>query len=72
MGTLNTDKLLTNEKLEAAFKMIDGDGSGDISIEELKSIFGDNIPDNIWKKMISEVDDNGDGEVFKNNFFNRC
>ena len=35
-----------------------------MSIDELKEIFGGGkIPDEVWKEMIKEVDQNGDGEI---------
>jgi calcium-dependent protein kinase len=40
MATINREKLLSKEKLEIAFKMFDKDGSGNISIVELKENFG--------------------------------
>eukprot|EP00339_Tiarina_fusa_P012195 CAMPEP_0117028382 /NCGR_PEP_ID=MMETSP0472-20121206/20641_1 /TAXON_ID=693140 ORGANISM="Tiarina fusus, Strain LIS" /NCGR_SAMPLE_ID=MMETSP0472 /ASSEMBLY_ACC=CAM_ASM_000603 /LENGTH=71 /DNA_ID=CAMNT_0004735853 /DNA_START=1397 /DNA_END=1612 /DNA_ORIENTATION=- len=44
--------------------MFDKDGSGTISIAELKEIFGGkDISDDVWKEVINEVDDNDDGEI---------
>ena len=40
------------------------DGSGTVSVDELKDIFGHGkIPDQVWKEMIKEVDENGNGEI---------
>ena len=42
------------------------DGSGSISIDEIKEIFGsygNSISDKVWKEIIKEVDDNSDGQV---------
>ena len=40
------------------------DGSGSLSISELKDVFGgEKISNEIWKDIVKEVDDNGDGEV---------
>lgn len=47
-----------------AFKMFDKDGSGSISIDEIKEIFGgvgQNISEKVWKDLMKEVDDNNDG-----------
>lgn len=64
MATINRENLLSKLRLETAFKMFDKDGSGSLSIRELKEIFGgDKISDEIWREIIKEVDDNGDGEV---------
>ena len=45
--------------------MFDKDGSGSISYDEIRQIFGrnKNIEDNVWRDMIKEVDINGDGEL---------
>lgn len=45
--------------------MIVKDGSGTLSINEIKDLFGTHsgISENVWKDMLSEVDDNGDGSV---------
>jgi len=40
LATINKEKLLSKEKLELAFKMFDKDGSGSVSIVELKENFG--------------------------------
>ena len=56
--------LLSDKKLKIAFNIIDKDGSEFISLPELKEVFGgDGLPDNAWKEIIDEVDENGDGEV---------
>ena len=40
------------------------DGSGTITADELKGIFGiGNEDENLWKDLISDVDQNTDGEV---------
>ena len=40
VAAMNEKNLLTNEKLQAAFRMFDKDGSGFISSEEIKEILG--------------------------------
>lgn len=40
VAAMNEKNLLTNEKLQSAFKMFDKDGSGFISAEEIKEILG--------------------------------
>jgi calcium-dependent protein kinase len=40
IASMNEKTLLTNEKLQAAFKMFDKDGSGSISASEIKEVLG--------------------------------
>ncbi len=40
IATLNEKTLLNDEKLRAAFKMFDKDGSGSISAKELRDVLG--------------------------------
>jgi calcium-dependent protein kinase len=40
MATMNEAQLLSQEKLKAAFKMFDKDGSGTISKDEIKEALG--------------------------------
>ena len=62
---------MEKERLEMAFRMFDKvlfyfnwkDGSGTISTEEIKNIFGSNaqIADSVWSDLVKEVDQNSDG-----------
>lgn len=66
-AAINKEKLLTKQRVEQCFKLFDKDGSGSISSHELKEILsgsskGEDIEDSL-KKVINEVDKNGDGEV---------
>jgi calcium-dependent protein kinase len=50
--------------------MYDKDGSGSISVDEIKDIIGvgKKIPPEIWNQVVQEVDANGDGEVSLDEF----
>jgi len=65
VATMDKRKLLTNEKLEAAFNLFDKDGGGSISASEIKEVLGvgKNIDEKVWNEIIMEVDSNGDGEI---------
>jgi calcium-dependent protein kinase len=51
--------------LKAAFKMFDTDGSGKISLEELRRMLGPELlqGDVAWQNLLREADANGDGEI---------
>lgn len=66
LAAANKNKLLSIENLRCAFRMFDQDGNGKISEDELKSVLGgghEGEGAKFWKDMISEVDENGDGEI---------
>ena len=58
---ISTKKVVTEERLEKAFKMFDKDNSGKLSVKEIKNVFGGT--EEQWKKVINEIDLNNDGEV---------
>jgi len=72
MATINRQKLLSKERLEATFKMFDKDGSGYLEIDEIKAIFNPNgtqvIADSVWLDLIKEVDPNSDGKISLSEF----
>ena len=59
-------KVLTEDRLEKAFKMFDKDGNGLLSIAEIVEVFGGD--EAYWRRIIEEVDSNSDGEVDFNEF----
>ena len=63
---ISSKKIVTDERLEKAFKMFDKDNSGKLSIHEIISIFGGD--EESWKKVIEQIDLNQDGEVDFNEF----
>ncbi len=65
IAAMNEKNLLSNEKLHAAFKMFDKDGSGTISSDEIKEIlgFGKQLGEDAVNEIIKQVDENGDGEI---------
>jgi calcium-dependent protein kinase len=69
MAATNRQKVLNKEKLEATFKMFDKDGNGSISLDEIRSILGNNFTDQkALEGIIKEVDSNGDGEISLSEF----
>lgn len=64
MATLNRKNMLTPERIEKVFKAFDTDGSGQLSVEEFKEMFGGNkIDDEVWKLIIAEADTDKSGEI---------
>ena len=64
-AAIDKKKLITEEKLKAAFALFDRNGDGDIEAKELKEVIGDenNSEDNVWVQMIEEVDLDGNGVI---------
>jgi len=70
VATLNEKNLLSNNKLQTAFKMFDKDGGGSISIDEIKQVlsFGQTLDEEVVAQIIKQVDANGDGEISYDEF----
>jgi len=63
-ATISREKVITQEKLGLAFRMLDTDNSGKISVKELKEHFGGNKhADSTFKDMIRDIDGDDDGEI---------
>ena len=65
MATISSKKLLNEKNIKNAFDLIDKDHSGSITIDEIKDMIGadQDMPDEVFKEIIKEVDTNGDGEI---------
>ena len=64
-AAIDRNKLLSIERLEAAFNAFDKDRNGKISAEELKLMLESNqkLEISAYSKLIGEVDQNGDEMV---------
>lgn len=68
-----TERILSRDPLEEirkAFKLFDEDGTGRVSLRNLRHIameLGENIDDDELRAMIDEFDLDGDGESNNNN-----
>ena len=51
--------------MRAAFALFDKDGGGTIEAAEIAAILGHDINSNdeLWREVINEVDQNGDGQI---------
>ena len=65
VASMNEKNLLSNNKLQSAFKMFDKDGGGSISTDEIRQVlsFGQNLEESVVNEIIKQVDANGDGEI---------
>jgi calmodulin len=66
MMTMPTKPVDFETELRKAFEVFDKDGSGTISLEELRSVmksFGELLTEDDLDSMIKEVDKNGDGTI---------
>lgn len=68
LATANKEALLTEKRLKQAFSLFDIDNSGFITADELRQVMnplitGQKTTDDEWKKLIEEVDENGDGQI---------
>ena len=71
-GSVDKRQLLTQEKLEAAFAIFDKDGGGTLNLDEIQYILMNgqendsgqkDQADEQFRKLIAEIDYNGDGEI---------
>ena len=87
-GATDMTRLINRENLKVAFDLLDLDGDGNISIDELQKRFAhsnfkghsqglsknENKGESYWVKMIAEMDEDNDGFItfdeFYNNMFN--
>ena len=66
IATIDKQKLMTPEKLEAAFQLFLKDSTTRlISHEDVKAVLSQDqdIDDEIWMKVIEEVDQDGSGDI---------
>eukprot|EP01022_Parablepharisma_sp_SALTPOND_P002413 TRINITY_DN109920_c0_g1_i1.p2 TRINITY_DN109920_c0_g1~~TRINITY_DN109920_c0_g1_i1.p2 ORF type:complete len:100 (-),score=22.20 TRINITY_DN109920_c0_g1_i1:47-346(-) len=74
IASTNKKKVLSKDTLKRAFQLFDKvqrgselgqDGSGTISADEIKQILGigKRFAEDVWSKVIGEVDQNSDGQI---------
>lgn len=70
MTAMNRHKILTHEKLEAAFQGLDIDKSNTVSIDEIASFLfsSKHVDHNLLKQVIDRVDPTGDGDITLDQF----
>ncbi|CAD8072004.1 unnamed protein product [Paramecium primaurelia] len=65
MASMNQEKLISLERVKAAFKMFDANDDGKISKEELEMMIG-NLEENIWQQILVEC--KAQGEITEEEF----
>ena len=70
MATMNERDLISQQKLKAAFRLFDKDGSGSISQDEIKRALGIENQDDTLRQLLEEIDENHDGEIQFEEFCN--
>ena len=66
--SINEKKYLKEERLYEFFHSLDKDHSGKLSLNEIKSAFGNEANSETINQLLKKVDKNGDGEIDYNEF----
>ena len=72
-AAVSKERFINENVLRFAFRYFDKDGSGEITFDEIEAVFKESVADKnkvheSLKKIISEVDSNGDGIISFNEF----
>ena len=63
-ASIDKEKLLSQKNLEQAFAILDTEGDGVITKNELKTILGEElVEEHVWDDMISQIDTRGEGTI---------
>jgi calcium-dependent protein kinase len=67
-AALDRQNYLTDDRLRAAFERLDVDKTGDISLEDLKTVMGDMYDEQSLTEMIAKADPTPDGKIHYEEF----
>ena len=62
-AVIGKESLLSDNILQFAFLFFDKDNSGEITLDEMQGIFGEDCDKNVLEKMIDEIDKDGNKEI---------
>lgn len=62
-ATVNKKNLFTERNLKHAFNLFDHDKNGTISLEEIKSLLECNLPDEVGRELLREINKKEDEEI---------
>mmetsp|Transcript_15499 Transcript_15499/g.11279 ORF Transcript_15499/g.11279 Transcript_15499/m.11279 type:complete len:107 (+) Transcript_15499:767-1087(+) len=65
IANVSSKDIMTDDKLRSAFNMLDRDGNGRITKEDLAEVFkgSSEIGQEVLEEMMAEADDEGRGEI---------
>ncbi|OMJ74115.1 hypothetical protein SteCoe_27035 [Stentor coeruleus] len=68
---MNQNSINSKTNLQTAFSLFDKDGSGSITVDEIRTVLGSGqiLDMHVWNEIIREVDQNGDGLIDLKEFF---
>ncbi|CAK91481.1 unnamed protein product (macronuclear) [Paramecium tetraurelia] len=62
MASINQSKILSQKKIEQAFRIFDLDGDGYITKQEVEDVMG-TLNQDVWQLFLQETDHNQDGKI---------
>ncbi|CAD8150941.1 unnamed protein product [Paramecium pentaurelia] len=62
MASINQSKIISQKKIEQAFRIFDLDGDGYITKQELEDVMG-TLNQDVWQLFLQETDHNKDGKI---------
>jgi calcium-dependent protein kinase len=65
VAAADKEQLLNQNNLKLAFNLMDADGNGSITRQELRNVFetSEKKDEELWNQIFKEVDANGDGAI---------
>jgi calcium-dependent protein kinase len=69
-ATINKKNLLTESNLKHAFDLFDNDKNGTISLDKIKNLIDCNLPDEVGRELLQEINKKDDEEINFEDFKN--
>ena len=70
-ASVSKNTLISKKNLEACFATWDADGSGSLTIDEIRVMLGEDVATTgLWEELLSEIDNNHDGVIDVKEFKN--
>jgi len=68
MSASNIEIVVTEENIDLAFNYIDVDGSGKLTVQEIREKLGDSVTEAQYNALLKDFDKNSDGEISRYEF----